>query len=75
MNNIVLDHQVFVDELGPVGVVGQYTPDLGGRIDYILRFFPAEEVFDCFLVGEVVFGVGCEDEIGVAFRFQVAENG
>ena len=67
MNNIVLDHQVFINELGTVSIIRHNSTHLGGCIDYILGFFLAEEIFDGFLVGEVVFWIGGENEIGVAF--------
>lgn len=63
VDDVGLDHQIFVDKLRRVGVVGMDAADSGrGEIDLVGLFF-FEEFLDSGLVGEIELAVGACDEV------------
>ena len=62
LNHVGLDHQVLVDEVGRVGVVGVDTAYLGGGQVDLVWAFGFEEGSDGGLVGQVKLGVGTGDD-------------
>ena len=75
VNDIVLNGEVFVDELAAVGVVGDNTTHLGSCQKDILGFFGFEESRHGALVGKVEFTVRACDKVGVAACFEAFDNG
>lgn len=75
VDEVGLDHQVLVDELGRVAVVGMDAADLGrGQID-LVDAMGGEEGIDRVLVGEVEFVAAGGDDVGAAQRLQPADDG
>ena len=60
--HIAFDHQIFIDELRGVGVVGSNTPNFCRRQDHLIRLFLLEECGYGFLVRQVQFGPGSCDQ-------------
>lgn len=65
-DDVGLDLEVDGDEIGGVGVVGVDSADFSGGEDHVLGFVLGEEGVDGRLRCEVEFGVGAEEEVGVA---------
>ena len=74
MDHVALDHQVLVDELGRVGVVGVDAAYLGGSEIDLVDALALEEGTDGGLVGQIKFGVGAGDQVGVALGLQCRER-
>ena len=75
LNDVGFDQEVLVEEFGRVGVVGVDAADLGRREVDLGRALFGEKGFDGGLVGQVEFGVGAGDEMGVAGAFEGAHQG
>lgn len=65
LNNVVLDGKIDGDEIGRVGIIGVYAPNLGGSEKNVFWFFRREKSLDRSLVGEVEFGVCAGNDVGV----------
>ncbi len=63
MDNIVLNGQVDIDEFRRVGIVGVNASHLRCRQEYIFRFFLFKEFLYRFLVCQIEFLVGTQDEV------------
>ena len=75
INHVGLHHQVLVDELGRVGVVGVNAAYFGcGQVDLGGLFF-FKESLHCGLVGQVQIGVGSCDEVGLTLLLERADDG
>jgi hypothetical protein len=59
VDDVVLDGEVFVDEVGAVGVVGVDAADAGGGDENVVGLFGLEEVEGGALVEEIEFLAGC----------------
>lgn len=75
MYDIGLDHQIFVDELRRIGVVGKDAADLGGCQKYVVRVFLGEKGIHRLLAGQVQFGVRPEDNVFISFTPQRLAQG
>ena len=75
MDHVALDHQVLVDEFGGVGVVGMDAAYFGGSEIDLIDALALEEGADGGLVGEIKFGVGSGDQVGVALGLQRPNDG
>ena len=53
MNDIILDHQILIDELSTVGVVSHNATHFGCRQKYIFRFLCSEKIANGLLIGQV----------------------
>ena len=69
---VVLDHQVLVDELCAVGVVGEDAAHLGRRDHHHGRLLGGIEGAYRRLVEQLEFLVGTGDDVRVATRLQPA---
>jgi hypothetical protein len=74
INDVGLHHQVLVDEFGRVGVIGVDATYLGSGQVNLIGLFGFEEGAHGSLVGQVEFGVGAGDDVGLALRLQRAEQ-
>jgi hypothetical protein len=68
VNDVGLDHQVLVDELGRVAVVGVNAADFGGGQVNLVGAFLGKEGIDGRLIGEVEFGVAAGEDLGRGAR-------
>ena len=75
MDHVALDHQVLVDEFGGVGVVGVDAADLGGSEIDLVDALALEKGADGGLVGQIKFGVGAGDQVGVTLGLQCPNDG
>ena len=75
MDHVALDHQILVDELGRVGVVGMDAAHLGSSEIDLVDALALEEGADSGLVGEVKFGMGAGDQVGVSLGLQCPNDG
>ncbi len=64
VDDIGFHHQILVNELCRIGVVGVNATDLGGGQVDLIGFFGFEEGAHGGLVGEVQLGVGAGDDVG-----------
>lgn len=62
LNHVGRDHEVLVDEVGGVDVVGVDAARLGRRQVDLMRLGPREEGTHGGLVGEIELGVGAGDD-------------
>ena len=79
LDDVGLHHQVLVDEVGRVGVVGMNAADFGsGQVD-LVGFFLGEEGLHCGLVRQVELGMGAGDDLSPTLswplHFKFAHNG
>ncbi len=63
MNDVVLDHQVLVYELPPVGVIRQYASHPCGCVKDVLRLLRFKKSFRIILVYEVKLVTAAQGEI------------
>ena len=75
VDDVGFDHQVLVDELGRVGVVGVDATDLGCCKVNLIRFFCLEESPYGGLVGEIKLGVGAGNDVGLTLGLQHTDDG
>ena len=74
LDDIRLDHQVLVDELGRVGVVRVDSAHLrGGKIN-LVGFFRSEERTHSRLIRQVELAVATRDHIPAPAAFEMAED-
>ena len=75
LDDVGFDHQVFVDELRRVGVVGVDAADLGsGEVD-LFGLFGSKEGVDGSLVGQIKLGVGAGDDVLAPGGLELADDG
>lgn len=75
IDDVGLDHEVFVDEFGGIGVVGMDATNFGcGEVD-LIGFFLGEKGADGGLIGEIELGMGTRDDIGVSLGLELADDG
>ena len=71
MNDIGLHHQIVVNEIGRIGVVGVDAADPGRGEIHLIRPFIGKERLDIRLPGQVQFGMGPgENPLGGMTRIQ-----
>jgi len=75
VDKVGLNHQVVVEEFGPVGVVGVDAADFGGGEEDVVGLLLGEEVVDGGLVAQVEFAAGTEQQVGVATGGELAYEG
>ena len=68
MDDVVLDGEVFVDEVGAVGVVGVNAADFCGGHEDVVGFLGFEEVEGGTLVQEIQLLMGAGDKVGICWR-------
>jgi hypothetical protein len=75
VDQVGLDHQVLVQELGPVHVVGLDAAHLGcGNVD-VIRLLRLDEIMHGALIEQIQLGPAGGNDPGVARRLQAANNG
>ena len=72
---VALDHQVLVDELGGIFVVGVDAPNLGRSQVDLIDLLLLEELRNRLLVGEIELTVGASDVLTIPSRLQLPDNG
>jgi hypothetical protein len=75
VDDVGFDHQVLVDELGWVGVVGVDAADLGSGEKDLIGLFRFEEGAHGSLVREVELSVRAGDDVGLPLALQHAGDG
>ncbi len=75
VNHVGLHHQVLVDELGRVGVVGVDAADFGGGQVHLGGLFLCKEGLHGGLVGQVQLRMGAGDKVGLALLLKGADDG
>lgn len=75
VDNIGLDHQVVADELRRVAVVGDDAADLGSGEEHILGLVFGKEGVGRGRVGQIEFGVRPLEDVRIAFRLEIADDG
>lgn len=75
MDDVVLDSEVFVNEVGAVGVVGVNAADFCGGHEDVVGFLGFEEVEYGALIKKVELLPCAGDEVGIAARLQAAHDG
>ena len=75
VNDVGFDHHVLVDEFRRVGVVGVDATDLGSGQVNLVGLFGFKEGAYGGLVGQVEFGMGAGDDVGLALAVQNADDG
>jgi len=73
-DNMVLDHQVFIDKLGRPAVIGVNPPDPGGGQENILRPLPTEEIINRRLVQQIEFPARTQQQVVIPGGFQTPDN-
>jgi hypothetical protein len=75
VDNVVLDLEVLVDKVGPVGIVGNDPAHVGGSKKYVFGFFFFEKRFYGSTIQQIQFPMGTADEVCIAFFLQVLPDG
>ena len=74
MDHIVLNHQVFVYEIGPVVVIG-YNPTYFGRCENdVFGFFLREEAVDGPGIQQIQFIPCFSDQVVVSFGLKIVPD-
>ena len=74
-DDILLDLQILVDEVGTIGVVGHDASHVGGGKDDVLGLFFIKEALYGHSVEEVELLMGAAYKVGVSLGLQVFPNG
>lgn len=74
-NHVLLNLQVLVDEIRPVGVVGHDASHVSGSQDHILGLFGIEEGANGHTVHQIEFVVALTDQVGISFLKKVVPDG
>ena len=72
MNDIRFDHQIVVQKLCAILIVGKYPTDFGCCKEYISRPLALKKSNDLILESEVEFSGGSADDIGIPFCSEFA---
>jgi hypothetical protein len=75
VNHVGLDHQVVADEFGRIAVVGDDAAYLGCGEEHVLGLLGREEGIGRGGVRQIQFGMRAPDEVRVALRFEVSDDG
>ena len=75
VDQVALDDQVLVDEVGSVSVVGMDAADLGRCDENVIRLFLGHELVHRLLAGQVELLARAGDDPGVASLFKPADDG
>src|SRR5450830_1511801 len=75
MDDVGLHHQVLVNELGQIGVVGMNAAYFGGGQIHLVWLFGFKKCLNSGLVGEVELRMGAGDDAGLALLLQGANDG
>ena len=70
MNDIRFDHQIVVQKLCAILIVGKYPTDFGCCKEYISRPLALKKTNDLILEPQVEFGGGSADDIGIPTRYE-----
>ena len=74
MDDIRLDHQVFVYEISGIAIVGEDAAHLCcGQNDHV-RTLCLHKVPHCRLIGQVQLGMGSGDDVRLATRAKLAQD-
>ena len=74
-DDILLDGEILVDEVGAVLQVGHDAAHMGSRQHDILGLLLVKEAVHCHGIHQVQFLVGAADEVGVALGLQAVPDG
>jgi len=74
VDDVGLDHQVGVDELGRIGAVGMDTADPGGGQHHVIDGLAAEELPHVGLTGEIELGMGPGNDMRTSALLQPADD-
>jgi hypothetical protein len=75
LDEVGLDHEVLIDKVGRVAIVGMDTADPGGGQIDLVDGVVGEEAVDRRLVEKIQLGVGGGEEVGVAQGRETAQQG
>ena len=74
-NHVLLNLQVLVDEIGPVGVVGHDASHVSGSQNHIFGLFGIEEGTNSHTIHQIEFVVALTDQVGISFLKKVVPDG
>ena len=74
MDYVALHHEVLVDEIGAVGVVGMFAAYFRSSQEHHIDLFTSEEILHRPLVDQVQFGVGTRDKVSIVLPFKLPQN-
>jgi len=74
VDDVDLDRQIVVDELGRVGVVRMNSANLGGSKKNVVRLFLSEEGLGGRLIGQIEIGVSPSQDVGEAFPLKIPHD-
>ena len=75
MDDVVLDHQVIIQEFAAKGIVGEDAADLGSSQEDVFGLFLFKETHDSCLVPQVKFTGTAQDELIMPGLLQLSEDG
>src|ERR1017187_8933347 len=74
MDQVGLDHQILVNKVGPIRVVGVNSADLGGGNINVVGPDLRKKVDDGFLIQKVEFPVSPRQDTAIAVSLQLADE-
>ena len=74
VQHVGLNHDVFIDEIGPQGIIGVDAAHLGGGQQHVFGPVFGKKAGHGGLVGQVELGRGAGDEVGVAPARELAQQ-
>lgn len=75
MYYIILNHQVVINKLSPIGIVSNDSTNLSSCQKNVLWLCPLEKGFNCHRIAQVKLAEGFPDDISVAFLLEVFNDG
>ena len=75
VDDVGLDGEIVADEFGRIFVVGVDAADLGGGEEDVVGLLLLEEGVHLCLIGQIQFGMGASEQVGVTLRREVAHQG
>ena len=75
LDDVAFNHQVLINEIGPVGVVGVDAAHPGRRHEHRIDLLPPEEFRHRPLVDQVQLRMRASDDAAVAIRLEPAHDG
>ena len=74
MDHIILDHQIYVNEICAIPAVCHNTTHMGGSQKDIFRFFRCKKFIDRTLIGQVQLCMGTQNNVCVSFLLQILQD-
>ena len=74
MNDVVLNDQILVNELGRVALVSHNSTNLCCGVKNVFRFFSCKKVSNCFLFEQIELCMGAGNDVCLTIPFKCTDD-